>query len=79
MANIIPAGVYGLRVPAGGGPIPASTDLDVAVSFLHVRLRAGEREPFARNYTLLSPKSFELTATVPHHYGCHRPQCGTQH
>ncbi|KAF2244859.1 hypothetical protein BU26DRAFT_522595 [Trematosphaeria pertusa] len=30
MASIIPAGVYGLRVPAGGRPIPASMDPSVA-------------------------------------------------
>ncbi|KAF2676836.1 hypothetical protein K458DRAFT_321023 [Lentithecium fluviatile CBS 122367] len=30
MASIIPAGVYGLRVPAGAGPIPASLDGNAA-------------------------------------------------
>jgi hypothetical protein len=32
MANMIPAGVYGLRIPAGAGPIPASDDPRAAVS-----------------------------------------------
>lgn len=31
VATVIPAGVYGLRIPAGGQPIPASVNPDVAV------------------------------------------------
>jgi hypothetical protein len=82
MSGMLPAHVYGLRVPAGVGPIPAAIDFPASVSSFLLPF-AIFASSFCRRMELCCSffqvaftfrSACELTATVPHHNGCPRPQ-----